>query len=86
VLQVDGWLVEAEAGELVHAVDELGTSVVLDLAELRRADRPSLEILRGLNIRGIELRRLSPLIQAQLGSSAGSGAIRRDEPECTGEA
>ena len=73
-------LVEAEAGELVRAVEELGSAVVLDLAELRSADRPSLEVLRGLNIRGVELRRVSPLIQTQLGMSAKSGTIRHDEP------
>jgi hypothetical protein len=80
VLQVDGWLVEAEAGELVRAVEELGTAVVLDLAELRSADRASLEVLRGLELRGVELRRVSPLIRTQLGMSARGGTIHRDEP------
>lgn len=80
MLQVDGWLVEAEAEELVRAVEELGGTVVLDLAELRSADRPSLEILRGLFMRGVEFRRISPLIRTQLGSSVGSGTIHRNEP------
>ena len=55
VLQVDGWLREDEAAELVRAVDDLDGSVVLDLAELRTADRPSIEILRGLRIRGYKV-------------------------------
>lgn len=67
VLHVDGWLRGDEAAELVRAVEASRTQVVLDLAELRSADRPSLEVLRSLRLQGIELRRVPPLIGAQLG-------------------
>ena len=69
VLQVDGWLREEEAAELVRAVEASCAPVVLDLAGLRSADRPSLAVLRCLHLQGIELRRVPPLIGAQLGEA-----------------
>jgi hypothetical protein len=76
VLQVDGWLRGEEAAELVRAVEANRTPVVLDLAELRSADRSSLEVLRGLCLQGVELRRVPPLIGAQLGKVIVSGSSR----------
>lgn len=80
VLQVDGWLVAEEAGALLRAVEEVGSGAALDLGELRSADRQSIEVLRGLLLRGIEFREVSQLIQAQLGSDARRHATGSDEP------
>jgi len=79
VLQVDGWLVAEDASEVQKAVDQAGTPAILDLVELRSADRASLEMLRGLLLRGIELRRASPSIRAQLEAGFLKRAIRRGE-------
>jgi hypothetical protein len=66
VLTVHGWLTHADVGELLRCVDERDSEPVIDLAELRTADRAGLEALRSLKRRSIKLRRAPPHLALQL--------------------
>jgi len=72
VLQVDGWLVENDVGELVRAVEAPDAPVILDFSELRSADRASLGVLRGLSLRGVEFTKMSRSIEIQLDLRTGT--------------
>jgi hypothetical protein len=66
LLRVDGWLGGGDVAELLRVVEESGVAVALDLSELRSADRPGIDALHTLSRRGVELRRVPPLIAALL--------------------
>lgn len=69
VLQIDGWLRGEDVMELERLVTEVPeTGLVLDLSDLRAADKLGIEVLRSFVHRGIELRRVPPIIALQLDS------------------
>ena len=62
ILKVDGHLTGEDTKLLVHACAGLLGSIVLDLGDLRSADRPGVSALRELRARGAILTGLSPYL------------------------
>lgn len=85
VLTVHGWLTREDVGELMRCVEEADSEPVLDLTELRTADRTGLEALRSLASKGITLRRAPPHLALQLeGPADGEGEGRRGRGRTNG--
>lgn len=66
VVKVDGRLKEADLEELSKVVPSVQMGTVLELSELRSADRAALERLRELISLGVEVRGASPYIELLL--------------------
>ena len=62
VLKVDGHLTAQDTETLVRACEELTGGLVLDLGDLRSADRRGVSALRQLRARGAILTGLSPYL------------------------
>ena len=67
VLKVDGFLSAEDTDVLLHACEGLTRRLVLDLTDLRFADRRGVGTLRELRARGISLVGLSPYLDLLLG-------------------
>jgi anti-anti-sigma regulatory factor len=67
VLKVDGQLSGESALELVRACETAPGRLVLDLTDLRFADRRGVSMLRELRARGAVLQGLSPYLALLLG-------------------
>lgn len=68
VLKVDGQLSGENGVELVRACEAVTGCLVLDLRDLRFADRRGVGMLRELRARGAVLQGLSPYLELLLGS------------------
>lgn len=67
VLHLDGWLEGADVSELERIVtDAVEDGLMMDLAELRTADKLGIEVLRSFAYRGIPFRHVPPTIAVQL--------------------
>jgi hypothetical protein len=69
VLKVDGLLSAEDTDVLLGACDEVTGRLVLDLSDLRFADRRGVDALRTLRARGIDLIGLSPYLDLLLSRS-----------------
>jgi anti-anti-sigma regulatory factor len=67
VLKVDGQLSADSGAELVRACEAVTGRLVLDLSDLRFADRRGVGMLRELRARGAVLQGLSPYLELLLG-------------------
>ena len=72
VVRVAGQLTGDGSAELERAVASLSGQVRLDLADLRSADGPALDMLRDLRARGVVLARASPYLSLLLGGPHGT--------------
>jgi hypothetical protein len=70
VLKVDGHLTAQDTETLVCACEGLASGLVLDLGDLRSADRRGVTALRQLRSRGALLTGLSPYLTLLLGEPA----------------
>ena len=69
VLKVDGQLYAEDAELLVHTCEAETGNLVLDLTDLRFADRRGVGTLRELRARGVTLVGLSPYLDLLLGAT-----------------
>jgi hypothetical protein len=68
VLKVDGHLSAADTEVLLHACEAETGCLVLDLTDLRFADRRGVWMLRELKARGVTFTGLSPYLSLLLGN------------------
>jgi len=63
ILRVEGWMEGADAGELLDVAGSVTGMIVLDLSELRSADKLGLSTLRQLLNNGAEMRHAHGYLQ-----------------------
>jgi anti-anti-sigma regulatory factor len=79
ILRITGRIQGDDANELQRAAEATGLKAVLDLSELRMADKRGVEVLRSLADEGVKLLQVPPLIAFFLSGSKPVSLLSGDD-------